>query len=374
MTLHRLLILCSLSGGTVRRGLVAAVLLWSVAATVVAYQQSILVVPSYRIVEESYDIRVGYDATTQIYTVVCEAHNVIREWDTGRADEVEESIAKTTDQYTGLSPYSPGVHTIPSHVLATHPAQYATFTVGDDDTMPADDLPPVDPTGPGLPESRDEVAELGGAPDELVSAEDQLLSDAEASLAGQISDASTLVDEASEIANEQTAGDPVLVASGRFTTSDIDLSWFAGDVPIVIKRVHRTNGGTTGSMGSAWWLSVDTRIVLGQSDDAAVVADIAARTASSIRDRDVASLSAIYSASRALISGYLASASAELAQAEETHDALMLAKLTYHGDFRDVVLDEINRQLGIVATRVVGWREVVSQFNECIADLGRLQL
>ncbi|MCK4515019.1 MAG: hypothetical protein KAU31_07160, partial [Spirochaetaceae bacterium] len=262
-----------------------------------------------------------------------------------------------------------GVHTIPSKLLRSQSAVYESIVVGDAGTLPADGLPPVDPTGPGLTAADEQDDIVAAIPATLVSYEYRILRYAEDEAAAEAAGAAAGVDESTNVGNEEASGDPVLVASGMFTTSEIDLALSAGAVSVVVERVHRSDLGLAGSLGSAWWLSLDTRIVLGESRRAADVQAVASTNAASILTADLASLAAIYAASRAVITGPMGAARARLREAQRTYDALARFKLTYDGAYRTVVIREIDRQLLIAGRMVAQGQAVVSQFATHLSNL-----
>jgi RHS repeat-associated protein len=350
------------------RGVVAAlaiVFLLVCGAGAAGFEVTLLVLPSYKVVEQSYDVHVSHDAETGVYTLSYDAHEVVRVWASGagRPDQVERTIAKRTEEYIDLSPFGVGVHTIKSEVLESHPAQYEDLVVGDDGVVSADDLPAVDPEGPGLPAADDQDDIIEATPETLVRYEYLVLEGAEDQADSEITGAAGSVDESTDLGNEEAAGDPVLVASGMFTTGEIDLSLGAGEVPIIAERVHRSDLGLAGSLGSAWWLSLDTRIVFGESRGAAHVQAVGTSNVASILGADVRSLAAVYAASSGVIEGPLGAVRAQLAEARATFDALRQCKRTYHGDHREIVIDEIDRQLLIASRHVAEGELIVSRFE-----------
>ena len=353
-------------------GTILAVLLILAASGITAgFEMTLLVVPSYDLVEEAHNVRVTYSAATGIYTLRYEAHDVIKIWTSSstRPDEIERTIAARTVEYIDLSPYDTGTHTISARLLKSQAAVYQSFVVGDAGTLPAGSLPAVDPAGPGLAEAGVQDDIVAAAAEMLVTYEYLVLQDAEDVSGAEIDAAAAGVDEVTNVGNEETSGDPVLVASGMFTTSEIDLELSAGAVSVVVERVHRSDLGLTGSLGSAWWLSLDTRIVLGESRRAGDVQAVALAGAASILTTDVASLATTYAASRLLITGPMSVARARLTTARRTYDALTRFKLTYDGPYQAVVFREIDRQLVIAGRLVAEGAAIVAQFSTHLANL-----
>ena len=65
-----------------------------------------------------------------------------------------------------------------------------------------------------------------------------------------------------EISESQTAGDPVLLSSGAYTSTVYDLQWTYHGLPLPLTRVYNENGRGT-ALGENWHLSLESHVVFG---------------------------------------------------------------------------------------------------------------
>ena len=131
---------------------------------------------------------------------------------------------------------------------------------GGDVPLPDDDdeeIPPIPPEGPTGP-SQDEIdAALEALANELGIDVSELTDD-------QINEVTENLQAAWEEANSNqsdTAGDPVLVTSGKYVLETMDLEINGSRFNIVRKYISEEK--TVGSLGAGWLVSLDSRIIRG---------------------------------------------------------------------------------------------------------------
>lgn len=333
-----------------------------------AYEYVIVVSPGYRVYVESYDVHVSYDNRTDIYTVRHDSHYIYRVTDGSR--QVEEFVDDTEEEYTTICPYEPGDHTLPERTLQSSDPVYRTVTVGDDSTVAPEHLAPADTLGADLPvvANSDDLVESTGTA--LVQYREEATALVEHQAEADEDEASTGVDQYTEVANEQPVGDPVLVASGMLTLSETDLSFAVGSVLLEMRRTHRTDLGISGSLGTAWSFSWDTRIIFGQSDAAADVAHRARQSADALATDDANTLAGLYRSRRALIRTLLDQATGALDTAQSTLSALESARANYRRRrYRSEVLSALDGKIADV-TQIIS--EYQAARSRLVAALVRL--
>ncbi|MFW6214000.1 MAG: DUF6531 domain-containing protein, partial [Spirochaetota bacterium] len=160
--------------------------------------------------------------------------------------------------------------------------------------------------------------------------------------------------------NSEEAGDPVMVATGQFTTTSTDLLLEAGSIRFPISRAHRTSLGREGSLGDGWWFSADTMIVFGESRGASdVIATINAGLqdltgTGGTRDR----VQGHYDTTYALLTTQLANANAELSRAAQS--VAGLESFSYSGPLASQINNKAASLLATAKAKRAGWQAYVS--------------
>ena len=215
------------------------------------------------------------------------------------------------------------------------------------------------PSAPPAGNANDPVASLSanGTTDAARAANELGISEYDG---GVISDGNAgAVRSETNTANSAEAGDPVMVATGQFTTTTTDLLLKAGDIRFPISRSHRTGLGVEGSLGDGWWFSADTMIVLGESRGASdVIATITAQLLNLTGPNGSRSKVADnYSTTYALLTSQLENANVELSRAAQSVSAL--ESFSYSGPLASEINKKAADLLATARSKKAGWQAYV---------------
>ncbi|MFW5744404.1 MAG: DUF6531 domain-containing protein, partial [Spirochaetota bacterium] len=325
-------------------------------------------VPGYKLVRTAHEVTVFDDGETR--TTIRGAHYIETVGGTNDGDRRPVAASSSSRPSPDGVPSS-SVTTQPRRVVRTVPPTtrvervtvfydsdltLATLTTGSDINTSAF---AYDPPATVLDETDAAVVSASNRVDEALLA--SLTADTEGAQA---------VDARSQEHNATLAGDPVSVATGELVVDETDFELAAGAVRARVGRIHRAGRSAGGSLGGGWFFPLDSRIVLGESPEAAEAVDRARAILAELLDPERGLRAAVDRAADAAIAeraAPLGDSSRAASQARELEGALRA--VDYRGRLRDEVTAEVTRRANRAAATAAELERLAHRMRDEIARI-----